>query len=123
MKKKSVFWLALGLTAAAVLALLFAFGVFSKPPYEGFKDGEYIGEAQGYRKHLKVQVTLVGGYITHVEVVEHYEKGAEHYEAPILKIPKEIIKKQSTDVDIISGATLTSNGIIDAVKAALEQAQ
>ena len=123
MKKKSAIWLSIGLAAVAALVLLFAFGVFEKPLYEDYKDGTYVGEAQGYRKHLKVQVTLDGGYITGVEVVEHYEKGEEYYEAPIQQIPEAIIEKQSTDVDIVSGATLTSKGIIDAAKAALEQAQ
>ena len=123
MKKKSMIWLAIVLTAVAALALLFVFGVFKKPPYKDYKDGEYIGEAEGYRKHLKVKVKLDGGYIISAEVIEHYEKGAEYYEVPIRQIPDEIMEKQSTDVDVVSGATLTSNGIIDAAKAALAQAQ
>ncbi len=86
-------------------------------------DGVYIGEAQGIRKHLKVQVTLENGYITQLEVIEHYEKGAYYYETPIKEIPEEIIRTQSLQVDVVSGATLTSNGILDAVRDALEQAK
>ena len=37
-------------------------------------------------------------------------------------IPSEIINEQSLDVDIVSGATYTSNGIINAVKDALSKA-
>lgn len=37
-------------------------------------------------------------------------------------IPKEIIQNQSVEVDAVSGATYTSNGIVNAVKDALQQA-
>ncbi|MFR8976374.1 MAG: FMN-binding protein [Christensenellales bacterium] len=33
----------------------------------------------------------------------------------------DILAKQSTDVDVVSGVTLTSNGIIEAVNNALAQ--
>lgn len=39
------------------------------------------------------------------------------------EIPKSIIKHQTLDIDSISGATYTSNGIIDAVKDALNKAK
>ncbi len=121
--KKKLILLILVLTVLAVLVILFVFGVFKTPPYKEYKDGVYIGEAQGIRKHLKVQVTLDEGYITRVEVIEHYEKGAYYYDAPIAQIPDEIVKKQSPDVDAVSGSTLTSNGIMNAVRNALEQAR
>ena len=44
-------------------------------------------------------------------------------EQPIELIPKEIIASQSTEVDAVSGATFTSNGIMNAVAAALEKAK
>ncbi len=110
-------------TLIVVLAIVFAVHLLKTPPYADYKDGVYIGEAQGIRKHLKVQVALEGGYITQVEVVEHYEKGSDYYATPIIEIPAEIIRTQSPDVDAISGATLTSNGIMDAVRNALEQAK
>lgn len=108
-----------------VMAAIFfvAFAPMEEPSYSDCEDGVYIGEGEGIRKHLKVQVVLDGGYITKVEVIEHYEKGAYHYEAPISQIPDEIVKKQSPDVDAVSGSTLTSNGIMDAVRDALEQAR
>ncbi|OQB24009.1 MAG: FMN-binding domain protein [Firmicutes bacterium ADurb.Bin182] len=105
------------------LAAFFIAGAFKKPPYAEYNDGVYIGEAKGYRKHLKAEVTLEKGYITNIQIIEHYEKGKEHYEAPISLLPPAIIKAQSPDVDAISGSTLTSNGIMDAVHDALEQAK
>jgi uncharacterized protein with FMN-binding domain len=94
-----------------------------EPPFAGYADGTYIGEATGYRKHLKVQVTLEGGYITAVDVIEHYEKGADHYQDAMERVPAAIVETQAIDVDAVSGATLTSKGIMDAVRAALEQAK
>lgn len=99
-------------------------GCFSeKPPFGDYADGTHIGEASGYRKHLKVRVTLEGGYITAVDVIEHYEKGAEHYQDAMEQVPAAIVKTQSNDVDAVSGATLTSKGIMGAVRAALDQAR
>ncbi|MGI6343550.1 MAG: FMN-binding protein [Bacillota bacterium] len=112
--------------AALAFLLLAAFlwmRATREPPYAGYPDGTYIGEATGYRKHLKAQVTLKDGYITAVEIIEHYEKGADRYAEPMEKIPQAIIRKQSPDVDVVVGSTLTSNGIMDAVRAALEQAK
>ncbi|HHX54069.1 MAG TPA: FMN-binding protein [Clostridiales bacterium] len=112
-------------TAFLLLAvMLILSGCLKKePPFMGCADGAFIGEGSGYRKHLKVRLTLEGGYITAVDVIEHYEKGAEHYEKPIERIPAAIIRDQSVDVDAVSGATLTSKGIMEAARAALEQAE
>lgn len=121
MNKKCVTGFVLIVTVIITLFILLLAGAFNPPPYTAYHDGVYVGEAKGYRKHLKARVTLENGYITGVEVVEHYEKGAEHFETPIALLPTAIIEAQCSDVDVISGATLTSNGIMDAVRAAIEQ--
>lgn len=92
---------------------------FVTMPQTAYRDGVYRAESTGYRAHLWVEVTIEDGRITKVEVVEHYEKGKEYYETPIREIPKEIVKKQSTDVEVISGATKTSLGIMEATRLAL----
>jgi uncharacterized protein with FMN-binding domain len=121
LNKKTVF-VTLTVTATIFLILI-GMLVFKEAPFATYSDGVYIGEAQGYRKHLKVKVILSKGYITSVEVTEHYEKGEEHYKVPIVQIPAAIIKAQSPEVDVVSGSTLTSEGIKDAVRSALEQAK
>jgi len=121
MNKRVLLILGLGLILLVLIIYSLSIGAFQKPPYLDYEDGVYIGEAQGIRKHLKVQVTIEGGYITNVEVIEHYEKGAEYYTVPIMQIPVEIIKAQSPYVDAVSGSTLTSEGIMDAVLDALEK--
>jgi len=123
MNKRIILIKGLGLILLILIIYLLSTGVFCKPPYLDYEDGVYIGEAQGIRKHLNVQVTIEGGYITNVEVIEHYEKGAEYYTVSIMQVPEEIIKAQSPYVDAVSGSTLTSEGIMDAVADALNNAE
>lgn len=86
-----------------------------------YKDGTYEGEAEGMST-VKVSVEVKDGKIADVQVVEHNE--SEGYSEPALEqIPGAIVEKNSTDVDAVSGATVTSNAIKDAVNNALEQAK
>ena len=81
-------------------------------------DGVYEGSGAGLNGQIKVSVTVSGGKITEVKVLEHSET-AGISDPAIEKIPAAIVEAQSADVDIVSGATFTSKGIIDAVKNAL----
>ena len=81
-------------------------------------DGVYEGTGAGLNGAIKVSVTVSGGKITEVKVLEHSET-AGISDPAIEKIPAAIVEAQSADVDIVSGATFTSKGIIEAVKNAL----
>jgi uncharacterized protein with FMN-binding domain len=86
-----------------------------------YTDGTYQGEAQGMAP-LKVEVEVKEGKIARVEVIEHDE--TEGISDPALEqIPSLIVEKNSTDVDSVSGATVTSNAIKEAVNNALENAK
>ncbi len=85
-------------------------------------DGTYTGTATGYRPGLVVSVEISDNRITAIEIISHNEVGSRFYNEPIAEIPKLIIDEQDTAVDVISGATKTSNGIINAVEDALSQA-
>lgn len=85
-------------------------------------DGTYTGMADGYRPVLTVKVVIENGYIASVEVVAHNEKNERFYGEPVALIPQEIVAAQSTDVDIVTGATFTSTGIKNAVNNALANA-
>lgn len=87
-----------------------------------YKDGVYTASARGYGPNLTVQVTIANDLITDIQIVSHNERNARYYARPMQIVPQEIIDTQSTDVDIVSGATRTSNGIMNAVAAALAQA-
>ncbi|SHF38776.1 FMN-binding protein [Caloramator proteoclasticus] len=87
-----------------------------------YKDGKYIGSAIGFKPGLTVEVTISGGKISKIEIVDHNETPS-YAEIPFKIVPDEIIKKQSTNVDAVSGATRTSVGIMNAVAEALKQAE
>ena len=86
-----------------------------------FTPGTYTGTGEGRNKTLTVEVTLSSDAITNIEVTDHGETPVVS-DAAIEKVPQEIIDNQSLDVDIATGATLTSRAIINAVKDALNTA-
>lgn len=69
---------------------------------------------------MTVKVTVSGGKPAKVEVVEHHETAGIGDKA-IEAIPDAIVKSGSTEVDNVSGATITSNAIKAAVADALSQ--
>lgn len=81
-------------------------------------DGVYEGAAQGMNGPVKVAVTVTDGVISQVEVLEHSETPGISDPA-IEQIPAAIVAANSADVEAVSGATMTSNGIMQAVAAAL----
>ncbi|WP_197051395.1 flavodoxin domain-containing protein [Caloranaerobacter azorensis] len=81
------------------------------------QDGSYIGEYKTFMVKVVVKVDVINNEITSIEIIEHQcglGKKAE-------KITKEIEKLQSLDVDIISGATISSKVILKAVEIALSE--
>lgn len=86
-----------------------------------YNDGTYEGEATGMQP-LKVSVEVKDGKIADVKVTEHDET-PEISDPAIEQIPAAIVEKNSTDVDAVSGATVTSTAIKDAVNNALESAK
>jgi uncharacterized protein with FMN-binding domain len=86
-----------------------------------YKDGTYEGVGEGMHT-IKVAVEVSGGKITKVEIKEQNEtKGVA--EPALEKIPAAIVEKNSPDVEVVSGASKASEGIMDAVKNALEAAK
>ena len=86
-----------------------------------YSDGTYQGTASGHSQGLTVQVKISGGKISNIDITSHNETPG-FYEQAFEVVPAEIIQKQSTGVDTVSGATQSSIGIINAVNNALNQA-
>ena len=84
------------------------------------EDGEYEGVGTGMGGDVKVKVTVADGKITNVEVLEHAETEGV-CEPAIEQIPVAIVEANSTDVDVVTNATVTSNAIIEAVNNALSK--
>ena len=86
-----------------------------------YKDGTYTGFGDGMNGKVKVSVTISQDKITSISVGENSED--EEYLAEAKGVIDRIIASQSTDVDVISGATYSSNGIIGGVNEALSKAK
>lgn len=83
-----------------------------------YTDGTYKGSGEGFRGDIDVTVTVENGVITDI-TVDSYKDDKEFFQKAKSSVISAIIKSQSTDVDAVSGATFSSNGIIEAVKNAL----
>jgi len=87
-----------------------------------YKDGIYYGEAQGFRPGIRIRIEISGGRLVSVDIIEHNEIGRQYWSLPVKALPEEMITRQSTDIDTVSGATATSYGILAAVENALARA-
>ena len=85
-----------------------------------YKDGTYYGTGKGFAGTMKVKVDIVGGKIASISIVS--TKDGDSYVKSASSLLDTIVKKQSTNVDTVSGATFSSRGIIVAVRSALSQA-
>ncbi len=94
-----------------------------EPQLDLIPDGTYDGTSDaGMHPDLKVSVTLEGGKIIDVKVISHDE--TEGISDPAIEgIPLAIVKENKTNVDVISGATYTSDAIMDATRNAFENAK
>ncbi len=81
-------------------------------------DGTYQGSGQGFRGTTSVSVTVENGKITDITIVS-YQDDAQFFSRAQNTIIQEIINTQSVDVSCVSGATFSSNGILEAVANAL----
>ena len=81
----------------------------------------YTQSAQGNNGAVTVEVTVENGAVTAVTVTEHAETPGI-CDGAIEKIPASIVAGQTLNVDVVSGATNTSNAILTAVAAALTEA-
>ncbi|ALB45279.1 FMN-binding protein [Clostridium beijerinckii] len=90
-------------------------------PKKGEADNSvyYVGNSAGYKGNIKVKVGVSDGKITKVSVLEQQDDW-DYYSKAKKGVINEILEKQSTDVDVVSGATYSSKGIIGAVKDSLE---
>ena len=77
----------------------------------------YQGSGTGYRGNITVAVTIKDKQITSIEILSASDD--EPFFGRAKGLIDQIIKKQSTKVDMVSGATYSSKGIISAVKNAL----
>ncbi|WP_443594591.1 FMN-binding protein [Agathobacter sp.] len=86
-----------------------------------YVDGIYYGTAEGYKGDIKVAVVIQDKTIKAILVTKKQDD--EPFITNAMDVIKNMMKKQSADVDTVSGATYSSKGLIGAVKAAFEEAR
>lgn len=83
-----------------------------------YTDGVYTGVGSGFRGEISVEVTVENGLIIDILVISSNDD-KQFFDRASNSIISSIISTQSVDVDAVSGATFSSNGIIEAVADAL----
>ena len=102
-------------------ALLLAMSGLCTGAFAAMSDGTFEGTGQGRNGDIVVQLTVKGGKIADVKIVKHAETVGIS-DAAIATVPKAIVENQTTGVDAVTGATMTTNGIKAAVAAAIKAA-
>ena len=87
---------------------------------ESYADGVYQGSGEGRNGEIVLSVTIAGGQIAGIEAISQNET-PRFWEKAVALFPA-IIAANSPEVDGVTGATYSSNGIKQAVRAALSQA-
>lgn len=86
-----------------------------------YKPGEYPVSAQGFGGEVNMLVSFDEKSITGINVLENNETEGIGGNA-LIELPKKIVDGQTLNVDLITGATITSNAIIEAVSKAVVEA-
>ncbi|MGI6037403.1 MAG: FAD-dependent oxidoreductase [Limnochordia bacterium] len=108
--------------AVLLVVCLLLFG--SLPGYAAaplYKPGRYEGEAAGHNGPIKVAVTFGEGMITAIDILAHQETRGVG-DLALAPLAEEIIEHQSLGVDVVTGATITSYGLMAAVANCVQQA-
>ncbi len=81
-------------------------------PFGNLEDGVYVGR-EGY---VGLEVEILDGRIIEIRIVQNR---SDRYAGSAEALTERIVEAQSLDVDVITGATATSESIVAAVKAAI----
>jgi uncharacterized protein with FMN-binding domain len=74
---------------------------------------------------VQVEITVANGTVTDVSVVDYPNNNGKDQQINARALPvlvQETLKAQSADIDMVSGATVTSDGYIESLQSALDQA-
>ena len=86
-----------------------------------YPDGVYYGTAEGYLDDITVAIVIENKTITTILVTKAGDD--DTFLAKAKAVIDKVLKKQTTKVDTVSGATYSSNGILNAIKNALSEAK
>lgn len=91
---------------------------------ERYVPGTYEGVSEGYHGPIRVEVTTSAFEIESIVIVEEHEKQVlgEVVDIVYETIPERVRRYNSTEVDVVSGATMTSTALIEAIQDGLNKA-
>ena len=95
-------------------------GVAAELAADNLADGVYTGSGSGYRGQTTVEVVVSGGRIESITVTD-YQDDYRFFTRAESALPAAIIDAQSLEVSAVTGATFSSNSILEAVANALDQ--
>ena len=119
MEKKSFFMVC---SLALMISLGMPIYVMAQAEQESEAMQVADGVYEGSNSMMDVAVTVEEGKIADIKILEH-RGGGKKYEEMILPLLDLMIERQSTDVDAITGATVSSDTLKMAVEEALEKAR
>ncbi len=83
--------------------------------------GAFEGKAEGFLGPISVKLIIEDNEIKHIDILE-YSDTPGYSNVVFNYLPKTVITKNSSEVDTISGATISSKAFLDAVNDALKNA-
>jgi uncharacterized protein with FMN-binding domain len=120
-KKNHTKIFAVSLIVAVIIFLVLFSMSFMSCSKHIYNAGEYVGLSDGYHSHIKVKVITNEYRILSIEIISHEEMPVIS-EVVFKDIPRKVIRRNTTDVDTVSGATYTSKGLLKAIDDALFKA-
>ena len=86
-------------------------------------ENEYLGvSSNGMGGDIVVKVTIVDGVIEKIDILQQNETPEKF--APVeTSIPAAVIAAQSTEIDVISGSTISSAALLEAIQNAIDQSK
>jgi uncharacterized protein with FMN-binding domain len=121
MKEKDLLLLALiGILFALIIGCAASTIVGGPVPQGSLKDGIYDGEAKDGPVKALVKITVQNQRIMDIQLIEHRTWKGKKAEDIVLD---RIIEEQSTRVDAVAGATVSSRAIMNAVENAVQKAK
>lgn len=92
----------------------------SEKDKDTYSDGTHTGSGFGFGGDIEVEVKVEKGKITSAKILSA-ENETPEYLKEAEKILEDVVAKQTWEVDTVTGATLSSNGILEGVQNALEK--
>ena len=109
------------LATLVVLAMVFVTVGCSTDTKSSYDAGTYKAFAMGMKGDVNVEVTFTNDAIESIVLGEHQESPSIS-DAAFIQVPEQILASQSLGVDVVAGATITSNALIAAISDAVQQA-